>query len=1293
MAMFTLLGLYVMVCSCARDRSLSSSAMLQLHTTDSSRRTATSAAAVAVLTKSSAGREVRQSTGPTSSPALPTATKPSHLQRGEDSGPQPEKQPLATRGEEKHTPDKRMKNQTHNSPSVLVVCVNQSGDCCVECGSASSTPSDLQGPSGRIEWAGNGSKAVCVWTISATSPMAEALGLVLHFVEVGLQRGWTENEDDTVMVYQGPEPLENLRQGRVRGSLPVSPILLRSDRAVVRLEAKSARHGSRFALSYTAYPLDKLPPAAGRLGPLLRYNCSPPYFVPEALRCDMVEQCVDGQDESDYNCTCPTCAGFYRIGAFLYKFFFPGEKVSPLEARGRCARALYFGELHDDETKQQAAHVTSVSGHTHLIVNLVRFGKKVLREQSLYRFLWRWQCANQLEPEGPLPHAGQGFEECAVLKTEPTVHFQSVRCWKEIQAGYACMSYVGYPNSSEFRRSKVEIMEPSVSVSTVVQNYNLHVCSDGSVTQAFHSCPRELSTTTDRGHEDPLFRPLLCTNEQKVRYTLVSDGRDDCGDDSDEFRSDYFVHSKNQGFESFFLCKDKENPIASELRCNGQFECFDDSDEENCYTCTGGMTLYPVLGCLPDRYITYGLDRYYIDESIVRQQKDRLARNFTFEEPGLGLKVLHMDGYGMATVDMSTASQCPLGYLLCSPYMCIPSYLVDNGIGDCLYSYRETRPSNNCSGLYRCYETRMCLDPVHLCDGIIHCPNKDDELYCNITCPSSCVCEGFEYKCRQMFDPVRHPVVRYLDLSGVYQPSFQQIVSLTFLGFLNMSSCGLTSIDSSKMYHLIVLDLSHNHLTTFHDISVLTMVHLRHLYLSGNPLFTHLNQESFLAPNSHMYMRPVLSLDLSNTGVTQIDSGAFVSFKKLVYLDLSHNAVEEFAGDTFNGLDNLGTLVADDRRLCCLYQRKSGRPVMCTAPVDELSSCSDLLRFPFLRITLWLQAGMALVGNGGVFVSRVFFDSLSQSSGFRVLVINLSVADLLMGLYLILVGSADARFSGQYLWARRSWVHSSQCQAAGFMSLLSSEVSVFIICLITLDRFLVFRFPFSHHLHLTSRSASVMCSVAWAVGVLLAAIPLLPVTQHWQFYSQTGICLPLPVTRHQFPGQHYSVSIFIILNFVLFLLIAAGQLAIYQSIHSSTAASLSRRRQQDTAIARRLFFIVFTDFCCWFPVGIMGFLATRGIAIPGEVNVWAAVFVLPLNSALNPFLYTLNNLRERRREVRDKERARIMLDRLHVDILTWPKERVLQCHQIVAQQLAREGEEVGGVTFPRDHEEHVERAN
>nr|KAG5698640.1 hypothetical protein BaRGS_003154 [Batillaria attramentaria] len=92
-----------------------------------------------------------------------------------------------------------------------------------------------------------------------------------------------------------------------------------------------------------------------------------------------------------------------------------------------------------------------------------------------------------------------------------------------------------------------------------------------------------------------------------------------------------------------------------------------------------------------------------------------------------------------------------------------------------------------------------------------------------------------------------------------------------------------------------------------------------------------------------------------------------------------------------------------------------------------------------------------------------------------------------------------------------------------------------------------------------------------------------------------------------------------------------GQLLIYMSVQKNSIMS-DQKSAKDTAIARRLTTIVLSDFLCWFPIGLLGLLASTGTPISGEVNVAIAIFVLPLNSAVNPFLYTLNIVLEKRRK-------------------------------------------------------------
>ncbi|CAL4117272.1 unnamed protein product [Meganyctiphanes norvegica] len=61
----------------------------------------------------------------------------------------------------------------------------------------------------------------------------------------------------------------------------------------------------------------------------------------------------------------------------------------------------------------------------------------------------------------------------------------------------------------------------------------------------------------------------------------------------------------------------------------------------------------------------------------------------------------------------------------------------------------------------------------------------------------------------------------------------------------------------------------------------------------------------------------------------------------------------------------------------------------------------------------------------------------------------------------------------------------------------------------------------------------------------------------------------------------------------------------------------------ESSMARRMTLIVVTDAACWLPIIMLGIISLVGVKIPPQVFAWVAVFILPLNAAVNPLLYTL----------------------------------------------------------------------
>ena len=614
-------------------------------------------------------------------------------------------------------------------------------------------------------------------------------------------------------------------------------------------------------------------------------------------------------------------------------------------------------------------------------------------------------------------------------------------------------------------------------------------------------------------------------------------------------------------------------------------------------------------------------------------------------------------------------NQCPETHFLCAGSHCLPVFVRCNGVFDCPFHEDEAGCESHeykCPGFYRCRNSRICVHTLHVCDGLVSCPEHDDELLCNATCPHDCVCRGWSFLCTHTFAAVDFPDLRSLDVSGTdMKPS--SLGENSLLVQVSFSNCGLDVLVISRLPNLRILNLGNNRLLSLDADAFANLTNLKILNLARNPI------HSYFLPTVQGGTASVETLDISGVRMRETNANLSAIFPNVHNLNLSHNSIHSVAGqkfgmmeklrrvdlrgnpvttfppDLFRGLRALDAVQADNYKLCCPDMLPEGfNPARCWAPSDEVSSCQALLRSHVYRAALASLSALALLGNLGGFVYRVFFQGVAKKQGFVVFVLHLNVADFVMGVYLAVVGVADRVYLDSYLWHETAWKSSALCKLAGFLSLLSSEVSALLICLIAIDRAIVIRFPFTDY-RFHRRSAHVACFVVWFLGLLLALVPLLPFTKHWNFYGQTGICIPLPVSRVHFPGQDYSFGVMIVFNFVLFLLIALVQAFIYVAIRSQRMAVLdltqpatSSQTSQDLVIAGRLATVAVSDFLCWFPIGLLGMLASGGVAIPGEVNVAMAIFVLPVNSAINPFLYTLNLILERRQKAREGRLQRLL---------------------------------------------------
>ncbi|GLH04296.1 Toll-like receptor Tollo, partial [Gryllus bimaculatus] len=106
-------------------------------------------------------------------------------------------------------------------------------------------------------------------------------------------------------------------------------------------------------------------------------------------------------------------------------------------------------------------------------------------------------------------------------------------------------------------------------------------------------------------------------------------------------------------------------------------------------------------------------------------------------------------------------------------------------------------------------------------------------------------------------------------------------------------------------------------------------------------------------------------------------------------------------------------------------------------------------------------------------------------------------------------------------------------------------------------------------------------------------------------------------------GWEYSAALFVGGYALALTFVCLAYWRMLRVIRSSGLALRSTRERRERAVAQRVALIVLTDCACWAPVMATQLLALAGVRVPQSLYAWLAVCVMPVNSALNPVLYTL----------------------------------------------------------------------
>ncbi|XP_010794835.1 leukotriene B4 receptor 1-like isoform X1 [Notothenia coriiceps] len=254
---------------------------------------------------------------------------------------------------------------------------------------------------------------------------------------------------------------------------------------------------------------------------------------------------------------------------------------------------------------------------------------------------------------------------------------------------------------------------------------------------------------------------------------------------------------------------------------------------------------------------------------------------------------------------------------------------------------------------------------------------------------------------------------------------------------------------------------------------------------------------------------------------------------------------------------------------------------------------------------------------GNLFVVWTVLCRVKNRSVTGLLVLNLSMADAFVLL--------SAPLFLRYLAGGRGWEFgSAACKLVHYLSSVNMYMSIYLICLMSMDRWLAVSRPFLFKTMRTKRSLLILLLVVWVLALLLP-VPM-PFYRRLDMRSTfpNNITLSFCVPYH-WKSKGHRVFQYLFETIMAFLL----PFSLINTCYSSVICRLQSAKFQRRAQGSRLILMIICTFAVfWLPYHIVNIIEVVGVLQDSKSAVTVALAARPnvtafayFSSAVNPMLY------------------------------------------------------------------------
>ena len=502
-----------------------------------------------------------------------------------------------------------------------------------------------------------------------------------------------------------------------------------------------------------------------------------------------------------------------------------------------------------------------------------------------------------------------------------------------------------------------------------------------------------------------------------------------------------------------------------------------------------------------------------------------------------------------------------------------------------------------CVGLLKCRSDNICVHPVDICDGIVHCLSSgDDESLCDVLpCPDECECRGTAVQCQRLTDMLlitkQSTAVVLSDVDIILSHTFQHFSHIVYLKMTNCSFIDniLYKDTLSGLKYMLKLVLLENSIEIISSNAFASMVILRDINLQRNRIkvinsltfynlqvISNLDLSSFNLTKLHLLsfsgLENLHHLNLSFNLLHTLEQSVFAGLECINIIDLRFNPIHNIDHDTFLSMKSNTMIYFHSLSYCC-YLSNNHNCLVDSNIFQKKTECNKIFKY-------WLNKAINIVLSI-IFIAinlllQWHMRTMKKKSSSYILLLRHSIAaNLVPHLYMLILVMVSLLNNDNYIYLNSAWIESYKCFVLNVLITVGFVMPKVLVFLISLSQLISVKFVLKIQSNSRHLLGGLLCS--WTVVALLASIKQII------FPVSNIICFPFLLDAASSFIDNIFTSILFIGLLLLIACIAFMNILIIQHVKKSNLLVKSSKASSNEKLLMKNCIIVITiEILTWF---------------------------------------------------------------------------------------------------------------